>query len=71
MSNIIISYRDRNPERGAVSYGIPTTPAVESFISDVAPKSEKERLIGMFFCGSPSSCLNNINNSLDLTEDDI
>ncbi len=45
-------------QRGAVTFGTPVSPAVDSYINDVSPKAEKERIISMFFCGSPFSCLN-------------
>lgn len=55
------------PERGAITYGTPVTPAVDSYVNDVSPKAEKERIIAMFFCGCPSSCMN----YLDFASPDI
>ncbi len=44
----------KDSTRGARVFGLPVIPAVESYINDISPRAEKERILSMFFCGSPS-----------------
>ena len=60
-----------NNTRGAKVYGLPLSPELNSFINDVSPQAQKQRLIAMFFAGN-YSCMDAVEDmASDFSEDDL
>lgn len=59
-----------NEGRGAVVSGFPMSPALKYFIDDVYPDAKQQRLMSMFFAGSPNG-IDNPSDGVDSCCDDF
>lgn len=61
----------KNSKRGAEVFGLPVSPAVNSYLDDVSPQARQHRMLAMFFAGNYSTLEEATDFDFDQEDDEL